>query len=142
MTLTQQRLLSWHPLDTSPCSTVSDPNQPLSDEEIDCIVWVIGASWSESTTELYGTGLLTFHVYCDIHGIPEHHCAPVSSHVFTAFLSSCAGAYSGSSISNYAVAVRTWHLLHSLEWRVNEPEYKALLEGATRLAPAASKRSK
>ena len=97
---------------------------------------------SESTKELYGTGLLIFHVYCDIHGIPEHHRAPVSSHVFAAFLSSCAGAYSGSSISNYAAAVRAWHLLHGLEWRVNEPEYKALLEGATRLAPAASKRSK
>jgi len=105
-------------------------------------VWVIGALWSESTKELYGTGLLIFHIYCDIHGILEHHRAPVPSHVFAAFLSSCAGTYSGSTISNYAAAVRAWHLLHGLEWQVNEPEYKALLEGATRLAPAASKRSK
>ncbi|KIM65561.1 hypothetical protein SCLCIDRAFT_112887, partial [Scleroderma citrinum Foug A] len=135
-------LLSWRPSDTSPCSTVLDPNQPLSDEEIDHIVQVIGASWSESTKELYGTGLLIFHIYCDIHGIPEHHHTLVSSHVFAAFLSSCAGAYSGSSISNYAVAVHAWHLLHGLEWQVNELEYKALLEGATRLAPAASKCSK
>ena len=95
---------------------VSDPNQPLSDKEIDCIVRVIGASWLELTMELYGTGLLIFHVYCDIHGIPEHHHALVSSHVFMAFLSSCAGAYLGSSISNYTAAVHAWHLLHGLEW--------------------------
>ena len=140
--LTCQWLLSWHPSVTSPHSMSSDPNQPLSDKEIDHIVWVIGASWSEATKELYGMGILIFHVYCNIHGIPEHHCALVSSHVFSAFLSSCAGAYSGSSISNYAAAVCMWHLLHGMEWRVNKIEYKALLEGATRLAPASSKRTK
>jgi len=100
------------------------------------------ASWLESTKELYGTGLLIFHVYCDIHGVPEHHRALVTSHIFAAFMSSCTGAYSGSAISNYAAAVQAWHLLHGMEWRVNETEYKALLEGATRLAPSSSKRSK
>jgi len=97
--------MSWHPSVTSPHSLPSNPNQHLSDVEIEHIEQVIGASWSESTKELYGTGLLIFHVYCDIHGVPEHHQAPVTSHVFVAFISSCVGAYSGSTISNYAVVV-------------------------------------
>ncbi|KIM62549.1 hypothetical protein SCLCIDRAFT_24856 [Scleroderma citrinum Foug A] len=106
------------------------------------ILRVIGASWSDSTKELYSTGLLIFHVHCDIHDVPDHHRAPVSRNIFAAFLSSCAGAYSGSSIANYAAAVQAWHLLHGMEWQVNEIEYKAVLEGATRLAPSTSKRTR
>ncbi|KIJ05117.1 hypothetical protein PAXINDRAFT_21600 [Paxillus involutus ATCC 200175] len=103
---------------------------------------VIGASWAESTKELYGTGLLVFHVYCDIHDVPDAQWAPISRNLLAAFLASCAGALSGSTISNYAAALRAWHVLHGLTWSINELEYKALLEGATRLAPTSSKRPK
>lgn len=102
----------------------------------------MGASLTESTRELYGTGLLVFHVYCDTKNIPDGQRAPVSQNLLAAFVSSCAGAYSGSTISNYATALRAWHVLHGLEWKISDAEYKALLEGAARLAPASSKRPK
>ncbi|KAF8835289.1 hypothetical protein BDN67DRAFT_473711 [Paxillus ammoniavirescens] len=71
-----------------------------------------------------------------------HLRAPISTNTFAAFLSSCAGAYSGSTIANYAAAIKAWHLLHGMEWTVKDAEYKALLEEATRLAPSSSKRPK
>ncbi|KIJ09471.1 hypothetical protein PAXINDRAFT_59604, partial [Paxillus involutus ATCC 200175] len=140
--LARQRLLMWRPASAPPRSTQSDNDRSLSEREIERILSVIGTSWSESTKELYGTGLLIFHVYCDINNIPDHLRAPVSTNSFTAFLSSCTGAYSGSTIANYAAAVKAWHLLHRMEWMVKDAEYKALLEGATRLAPSSSKRPK
>jgi hypothetical protein len=84
----------------------------------------------------------TIHIYCDIHNIPDNLRAPVSTNTFAAFLSSCAGACSGSTITNYAAPVKAWHLLHGLEWAIKDTKYKALLEGATRLAPPTSKWSK
>ncbi|KAF8836513.1 hypothetical protein BDN67DRAFT_879765, partial [Paxillus ammoniavirescens] len=140
--LARQRLLMWQPASAPPRSAQSNNDKSLLEREIERILTVIGASWSESTKELYGTGLLIFHVYCDINNIPDHLRAPVSTNTFAAFLSSCAGAYSGSTIANYAAAIKAWHLLHGMEWTVKDAEYKALLEGATRLAPSSSKRPK
>ncbi|KIJ09918.1 hypothetical protein PAXINDRAFT_86799, partial [Paxillus involutus ATCC 200175] len=92
--------------------------------------------------ELYSTGLLVFHVYCDIHNIPDAQHAPISRNLLLSFLASCAGALLGSTISNYTAALKAWHVLHDLTWNINKLEYKALLEGATRLAPTSSKRPK
>jgi hypothetical protein len=46
------------------------------------------------------------------------------------FIASMAGAYSGSTISNYVYGVRAWHTLHQLEWNLNPLEMDALLKGA------------
>ena len=139
--LVHQCLLLWIPSQASPHSTRTDPDGsfPLSDDVLDCILCVIGVLWADSTKELYGTGLLTFHIYCDVHDIPNHHWAPVSSNLLSAFLSSCMGAYSGSTIANYVVVLRAWHILHSLEWNIKDLEYKAILKGVNKLATAGSK---
>lgn len=140
--LAKQRLVMWLPSPTSPRAKNSPSYKPLDEDETQRILSVIGASWADSTKELYGTGLLVFHVYCDIHSIPDNQRAPISPNLLSSFLASCAGALSGSTISNYAAALRAWHILHGLDWNINELEYKAVLEGATRLAPASSRRPK
>jgi len=112
-----------------PHAAPSNCGPPLANAEVDCVLQVIRASLAESTREVYSTGLLVFHVYCDTKNISDDQCAPISSNLFAAFLSSCAGAYS-SSITNYATSIRAWHMLHGLEWKVNDIEYKSLLEGA------------
>ena len=58
------------------------------------------------------------------------------------FISSCAGAYSGRTLSNYFYAVRAWHVLHGAPWKMNAPEMKAALDGAAILAPPSSRRPK
>jgi hypothetical protein len=92
--------------------------------------------------ETYGAGLLVFHVYCDLNHIDEDKRCPVSSNLLLQFLSSCAGAYSGSSLANFAAGIKAWHLLHGRPWLVQPDELKATLGGATVLAPSASKRPK
>jgi hypothetical protein len=66
----------------------------------------------------------------------------VAPNLLLAFLSSCAGSYSGSALANYAAALRAWHLLHGRTWAIEPNELKAILDGATALAPPSSKRSK
>ena len=89
--------------------------------------------------ETYGTGLLVFQVYCDIHCIPDSSRCPITQLLLSAFLASCAGAYSGSTLSNFTAGIRAWHVLHGHTWVINQIELRALLEGAARLAPPSSK---
>jgi hypothetical protein len=114
----------------------------ISDLQLDRILDVMGAAWTQSTKESYGAGLLVFHVYCDEHKIPELKRCPIDPNLLLAFLSSCAGSYSGSALSNYTAALRAWHLLHGKEWSIQPPQLKAILDGAATLAPPASKRPK
>ncbi|EGN91555.1 hypothetical protein SERLA73DRAFT_67202 [Serpula lacrymans var. lacrymans S7.3] len=106
---------------------------------MDRILEVIGALWAQSTKQTYGAELLVFHIYCNLHNIPEVQRCPVLPTLLLSFLSSCAGSYAGSTLSNYAVGLRAWHLLHGHSWNINNIELKAMLKGATQLAPPSSK---
>ncbi|KAF8548180.1 hypothetical protein OG21DRAFT_1373379, partial [Imleria badia] len=117
-------LLLWIPSHMPPrCSNTNIPNKLLAKDELNRILGVLGASWADSTKELYSTGLLVYHVYCDIHDIPDSQYAPIFPNLLASFLASCAGAYSGSTISNYTAAIKAWHILHGLRWNINKLEY-------------------
>ncbi|KAH7920748.1 hypothetical protein BV22DRAFT_966449, partial [Leucogyrophana mollusca] len=142
--LAKERLRLWLPSNSHPRAAQSNPPQSvtITDAQLDRILEVIGASWAISTKETYGASLLVFHVYCDSHNIPDTARCPVDPNLLLAFLSSCAGSYSGTALANYASGLRAWHLLHGHQWRIKPDELKAMLEGATRLAPPSSKRAK
>jgi hypothetical protein len=99
-------------------------------------------AWTETTCETYGTGLLTYHVFCDKKEIPEDQRAPTSSILLQSFVASMAGSYSGAAISNYICGIRAWHILHGVRWRLNDNEMNTLLQAAARLAPESSRRKK
>lgn len=143
--LAKDRLRLWLPSDNTP-RVISVPDTPssapITDKQLNRILEVMGASWADRTKESYGSGLLVYHVYCDIHNIPEHQRCPISITLLLSFLSGCAGTYSGSAISNYAAGLRAWHLLHGHPWKISSDELKSILEGASRLAPPSSKRPK
>ncbi|KAG1868954.1 hypothetical protein DFJ58DRAFT_621615, partial [Suillus subalutaceus] len=109
---------------------------------LDCILNVMGVSWVQSTKETYGAGLLVFHVFCDTNNIAEDQWCPVNPALLLTFLSSCAGSYSGSTLANYAVAIRAWHLLHGRLWLISPSELKSLLDGARAVVPESSKQPK
>ena len=139
--LAKDRLHLW--ISTLPSTRMSlASSDVVSDIALNCILEVIGASWVDSTKELYGTGLLIFHMHCNINNILEIEHCPISHPILLAFLSSCAGAYSGSAISNYAASICAWHLLHGHAWLVEPNELKLTLQGAMCLAPHASKHPK
>jgi hypothetical protein len=103
---------------------------------------VMAFAWTEATCETYGTGLLTYHVFCDKKEIPETQRAPTSSILLQSFVASMAGSYSAAAITNYVCGVRAWHILHGIGWRLNDDETNTLLQAAARIAPESSKRKK
>ncbi|KAL1948033.1 hypothetical protein VTO73DRAFT_12108 [Trametes versicolor] len=115
---------------------------PISDIDIQRIIVVTSQAWAESMAGTYGSGLLVFHVFCDIRGVPEEQRAPASELVILAFVASIAGAYAPSAISNYVNGVRAWHVIHGLEWAVDKDQLKAAIDGASKLAPDSSKKKK
>ena len=95
-----------------------------------------------STRATYGTGLLAFHVFCDSKDVAEDLRAPVADLVFKSFVSKLAGIYSSSAITNYVAAVRAWHVIHGVAWKVEGLELSTIIKGAKCMAPRASKRRK
>ncbi|KAG2124421.1 hypothetical protein DEU56DRAFT_744548, partial [Suillus clintonianus] len=141
--LARERLHKWTPAGANTrLPTNSHTEAHISEEQLDRILQVMGSSWAQSTKETYGAGLLVFHVYCDSQKIPETQRCPVSPTILLSFLASCAGSYSGTALANYTAGLKAWHLLHGRPWIVNAKELKAVLDGATALAPESSKCSK
>ena len=137
--LARDRLRLWIP---SPAVS-SRHSEPAGEEgELERTFDVMSNAWADSTRESYSSGILVYHVYCDVKGVPEELRAPASQSNITSFIVSLAGSYSGSTISNYIHGIRAWHILHGLEWRLNSLELDAALKGAERLAPPSSRRKK
>ena len=137
--LAKDRLRFWLPVSASQERDPVNPCDIVSEDQLHCILDVIEASWTEKTKETYETSLLIFHIYCDIHCIPDSLRCPITQLLLSAFLASCAGAYSGSTLSNFTTGICVWHVLHGHTWVINQIELHALLEGAARLAPPSSK---
>lgn len=112
----------------------------LTKADLDKILAVLLHAWADSTREVYGSGLLAYHVFCDRRGIPETHRAPASNTLIAAFIASLAGLYAATTIRNYVSGVRAWHILHGVAWSMNEIEVEGLLKAASALAPSTSKR--
>jgi hypothetical protein len=90
----------------------------------------------------YGSGLLNYHVFCDLKSIPEEERAPVNLTLISAFIASIAGAYSGSTIDNYVYGIRAWHILHGVRWQMETAELEAILWAAEKVTPHTSKKKK
>ncbi|KAI6041899.1 hypothetical protein EDC04DRAFT_2521670, partial [Pisolithus marmoratus] len=102
--LARERLQLWVPSHIVR-SSGDNKTHTITEDQLDHILKVIGASWAEKTKEAYGAGLLTYHVFCDMHGITEHQRAPIRANTLLAFLSSCAGLYSGSALANFTAGL-------------------------------------
>ncbi len=135
-----ERIRLWRPLYSA--RTVDSAGLPLalSNSDIDRIKEVTARAWAESTASTYGSGLLIYHVFCDLKKIPEEQRAPASSILIQSFVAALAGSYSPSAITNYVNGVRAWHIVHGIKWAPNKDELEAAIAGASSLAPASSKR--
>ena len=54
--------------------------------------------------------------------------------VLQSFVVMLVGLYSASTILSYIVAVRTWHIVHSIPWNIGGPEMDATIKGAKAMA--------
>ena len=140
--LARDKLCFWILTVTSERAMGNTTPTVVSEAALDHILEVTDVLWAESTKELYGTGLLVFHIYCNINHISESEWCPVSQALLLSFLASCAGAHSSSTISNYLMAIKEQHLLHSHSWEMNQDKLRLTLQGAAHLAPHSSKQPK
>ncbi|KAJ7658627.1 hypothetical protein DFH06DRAFT_1044561 [Mycena polygramma] len=113
---------------------------PLSDTDIARISDVLLAAWSDGTIETYGSGVLSYHVYCDSKHVLESQRAPASPTLIAGYLSTMAGIVSGGTLANYVAGVRAWHIIHGARWAMEKAELDALLKAADALTPPSSKR--
>ncbi|KAI0754501.1 hypothetical protein C8Q80DRAFT_371938 [Daedaleopsis nitida] len=138
--LAQDRLLSWRPLASRrPVDRAGSP-VAMSEEDIAHITEVTAHAWEPSTASTYGSGLLVYHVLCDIKGIPEQDRAPASFPLIQLYVASLAGSYAPSAVKNYVLGVRAWHIVHGLAWQPDKLQLEAIIDGASKLAPESSKR--
>ena len=98
--------------------------------------------WAKGTREVYGTGLLVYHIFYNSCNISEDDRGSTSPLLIITFISSCAGAYVGGTLASYVFAVRAWHVLDGLVWSMDDTQVKAVLTGAAVLAPLASRQPK
>lgn len=134
------RLRLWLP--QNPRNTLDNNGIPtnLGPNDLERIKDVLENAWAQSTRDSYGTGILVYHVFCDRKAVAEDQRAPASPLLIISFVSTIAGAYSGSAVSSYASAVRAWHILHGVPWLMNKDELDTALKAADKLAPDSSKR--
>ena len=139
--LARDRLRLWKPAPQA--SSLQDSwASGLSEQDLLHIFDVTSNTWAESTYEAYSSDILAYHVHCDHRSIPEHLWAPASHSLVASFVSSLAGSYSGSTISNYVHGLHVWHVLHGMPWKLNSMELEALMKGSDCLAPDSSRRKK
>ncbi|KAJ7243502.1 hypothetical protein C8J57DRAFT_1366042 [Mycena rebaudengoi] len=115
--LARERMRMWRPSAPRAATDSSGQSLPISDADLARISDVLMASWAEGTIETYGSGLLSFHVYCDSKSVPESQHAPASPTLVAAYISTLAGFLSGGTLSNYVAGVRAWHILHGRKAR-------------------------
>lgn len=125
--LVRDRLKLWLPASSRIVKDHAGHSIPLSDDDLNQILTVIGYSLAGGTRESYGSGLLVFHVFCDARQIPEHQRGPASPILLLSFIANCAGLYSGKTLETYFYG---------------GAQVSAALQGAARLAPPMSKQSK
>jgi hypothetical protein len=85
---------------------------------------------------------LVFHVFCDQKGVAEDLRAPVDGIILKSFVSTLAGIYSATAITNYIAAVRAWHIIHGVAWNVGGPEMESIVKGAKAMAPPSLTKAK
>ncbi|KAI0629538.1 hypothetical protein C8Q77DRAFT_1065479, partial [Trametes polyzona] len=116
----RDRLTLWVPARSSRGQDENGQPRAISDNVVKRIKAVTARAWVDLTAQTYGTGLLTFHVFCDMREIPDALRAPASEELILSFVAALAGSYSATAIDNYVAGTA--------------------LIGAGQLAPASSKR--
>ncbi|KAF8965573.1 hypothetical protein BDZ97DRAFT_1811321 [Flammula alnicola] len=114
----------------------------LSSAEYERVLDVMAFGWREGSRSAYGSGLLIYHVFCDLSNLSEDERCPARTSTILSFIAACAGSYSGDTLAGYVQGVHAWHTLHGAVWSMQRAELQAVLAGAATLAPPSSKREK
>ncbi|KAI0688795.1 hypothetical protein C8T65DRAFT_589124 [Cerioporus squamosus] len=108
------RLEHW----TSPFSIASRivAKNSLPESCLKLLFSVVLASIEPRTRKNYGAGLLRFHQFCDLHGIPERDRMPASELLLAAFTSAWVGKVRAGTIDNWLSGLHFWHMSRGAQW--------------------------
>jgi hypothetical protein len=95
---------------------------------------VVSHSWAPATLSVYGTSLLLYHVYCDLHNVAEERRTPAQVWLLHSFIADCAGGYARTTIENAVAGVRAWHHLHGIPGSAQPNDLERALRGVGVLA--------
>ena len=112
----------------------------LNEHDLTRIQQVLKEAYAPSTRSTYGTGLFTFHLFCNLKSIEERHQAPIDPIILTSFVASLTGIYGGDSIRNFVYGICAWHIIHGVPWKVDNNTLQALFTASRRLAPPDAKK--
>jgi len=72
--------------------------------------------------------------------VPESQHTPITFIILQAFISTMAGAFSHTTISNYMYGIQAWHIHHSIPWNAPLIDLHTLLNAMRHLVPISSTR--
>ena len=96
-------------------------------------------SLSAPTIAGYSLALTRFLNFCNQENIPPELRFPADEYVLSAFAASNAGSLSGSTVCKYISALKSWHILHNVEWKGGS-RLNFVLNGVKNLTPPSSRR--
>ncbi|KAK4693513.1 hypothetical protein P7C70_g8912, partial [Phenoliferia sp. Uapishka_3] len=80
------------------------------------------SGFSISKREDMGVALKSFHIWCDVEGVPDDLRGPVNTAVLVRYLAALAGRFCGELLKSRVNLLRDWHRMHRIEWEVGEEE--------------------
>jgi hypothetical protein len=94
------------------------------------------------THSSHGAGLLVYAVWGNLRNLNIMALIPTSTVVLSLFCAALASAYSTGTIKNYVAAIRTWHVVQAVPWRVEELLVAHTIDPATHFVPPSSQHPK
>ncbi|VDB83401.1 unnamed protein product [Peniophora sp. CBMAI 1063] len=132
----RERLVEWKPAHQRPARDTAGNILPISAADVERVLEVMPHAYALDTLEVYGSGLLVYHVWCDKRDIGEEARCPASADLVEAFVASCAGAYSRSAVDNHLAGIQAWHLIHRQPWKIDQNRLSHLTKAVDRLGPS------
>jgi hypothetical protein len=140
--LAHERLMLW----TSPYKVgamdVYNRRLPQLDHDFLRQVEIRANSIMVSTRTTYGSALLIYNVWCDSMLIDDAAHIPTSTTIIISWVSAMTASYATKTISGYVDAIKTWHEIQGVPWRVTEDIVDRTIMGSAAFVPPESNREK
>ncbi|KZT11986.1 DNA breaking-rejoining enzyme [Laetiporus sulphureus 93-53] len=81
---------------------------------------VLFSGLEEETRSNYGTALVRFAQFCDLHHIPESSRMPAPEFLLAAFIAQWHGRITRTTVDNWLSGLHFWHSIHSAPWHGGE----------------------
>jgi hypothetical protein len=95
-----------------------------------------------STCTTYGSALLIYNVWCDSVLIDDAAHIPTSTTIIISWVSAMTALYATKTISGYVDAIKTWHEIQGVPWRVTKDIVDSTIMGSAAFVPPESNREK